>query len=46
MPSYSCHLIKAGNEVIGAIGGSGAPGGETDEACANAGTQQVADELK
>lgn len=44
--SYSCHRIKAGNEVIGAIGGSGAPGGEKDEACANAGTQKIADKLK
>jgi uncharacterized protein GlcG (DUF336 family) len=38
--------IKAGNEVIGAIGVSGAPGGEKDEACANAGVQKVADKLK
>src|SRR5262249_56121071 len=29
--------IKVGNEVIGAVGVSGAPGGEKDEACANAG---------
>jgi uncharacterized protein GlcG (DUF336 family) len=38
--------IKAGNEVIGAIGVSGAPGGEKDEACANAGIQKFADKLK
>lgn len=38
--------IKAGNEVIGAIGVSGAPGGEKDEACANAGIQKLADKLK
>ena len=38
--------IKAENEVIGAIGVSGAPGGEKDEACANAGVQKVADKLK
>ena len=38
--------IKAGNEVIGAIGVSGAPGGEKDEACTNAGIQKVADKLK
>jgi uncharacterized protein GlcG (DUF336 family) len=38
--------IKADNEVIGAIGVSGAPGGEKDEACANAGIQKVADKLK
>jgi len=38
--------IKAGNEVIGAIGVSGAPGGEKDEACGNAGIQKLADKLK
>jgi uncharacterized protein GlcG (DUF336 family) len=38
--------IKAGNEVIGAIGVSGSPGGDKDEACANAGIDKVADKLK
>jgi len=38
--------IKAGEEVIGAIGVSGAPGGDKDEACANAGIEKVADKLK
>ncbi|HEY6334988.1 MAG TPA: heme-binding protein [Alphaproteobacteria bacterium] len=38
--------IKAGDEVIGAIGISGSPGAEKDEACANAGIQKVADQLK
>ena len=38
--------ITAGNEVIGAIGVSGSPGGDKDEACANAGIQKVADKLK
>jgi len=38
--------IKAGNEVIGAIGISGAPGGEKDEACAVAGITTIADLLK
>ena len=38
--------IKAGTEVIGAIGVSGSPGGEKDEACANAGIQNFADKLK
>jgi uncharacterized protein GlcG (DUF336 family) len=38
--------IKAGNDVLGGIGVGGAPGGEKDEACANAGLQQVADQLK
>jgi uncharacterized protein GlcG (DUF336 family) len=38
--------IRAGDEVIGAIGVSGAPGGEKDEACANAGIVRIADLLK
>jgi uncharacterized protein GlcG (DUF336 family) len=38
--------IHAGNEVIGAVGVSGAPGGEKDEVCANAGIAKVADALK
>jgi uncharacterized protein GlcG (DUF336 family) len=38
--------IKVGNEVIGAIGTSGAPGGEKDEACSNAGLQKLADKLR
>jgi uncharacterized protein GlcG (DUF336 family) len=38
--------IKVGEEVIGAIGVSGAPGGEKDEACAQKGIEKVADMLK
>jgi uncharacterized protein GlcG (DUF336 family) len=38
--------IKAGNEAIGGVGVSGAPGGEKDEVCANAGIAKVADALK
>jgi len=38
--------IKAGDEVIGAIGVSGAPGGEKDETCAKAGLEKIADQLK
>ncbi len=38
--------IKAGNEVIGAVGVSGAPGGEKDEVCALAGIAKVAEFLK
>jgi uncharacterized protein GlcG (DUF336 family) len=38
--------IRAGTEVIGAVGVSGAPGGEKDEVCANAGIAKVADALK
>ena len=38
--------IKVGDDVIGAAGVSGAPGGEKDEACAKAGLDKVADQLK
>jgi len=38
--------IKVGDDVIGAVGVSGAPGGEIDEACAKAGIDKVADTLK
>jgi len=38
--------IKAGGEVIGAVGVSGAPGGEKDEVCANAGIAKVEAALK
>jgi uncharacterized protein GlcG (DUF336 family) len=37
--------IKVGDEVIGGIGVSGAPGGDRDEACARAGIAKVADQL-
>jgi uncharacterized protein GlcG (DUF336 family) len=38
--------IKAGDEVIGAIGVSGAPGGEKDQVCSQAAIDKVADQLK
>ena len=38
--------IKVGDEVIGAVGVSGAPGGEKDEGCAKAGIDKIADQLK
>jgi len=38
--------IKAGEDVIGAVGVSGAPGGEKDEVCAKAGIDKVSDQLK
>jgi uncharacterized protein GlcG (DUF336 family) len=38
--------IKVGDDVIGAAGASGAPGGEKDEACVKAGLDKVADQLK
>ena len=38
--------ITVGGDVIGAIGVSGAPGGDKDEVCAKAGIDKVADQLK
>jgi len=38
--------IKSGNDTIGAIGVSGAPAGEKDEACAQAGIDRIADRIK
>ena len=37
--------IKVGDETIGAIGVSGAPGGDKDEACANVGLAKITDRL-
>jgi len=37
--------IKAGDEVVGALGVSGAPGGDKDEACAQAGVASIKDDL-
>ncbi|MEF7615852.1 heme-binding protein [Aquincola sp. MAHUQ-54] len=37
--------IKAGNEVIGAVGVGGAPGGHLDEQCANAALEQAKAQL-
>jgi len=38
--------IEAGGSLLGAIGVSGAPGGEADEACAVAGIKAIADSLE
>ena len=38
--------ISIGEEVIGAAGVSGAPGGDKDEVCVKAGIDKVADQLK
>ena len=38
--------IMAGEDVLGAVGVSGAPGGEKDEVCAKAGIDKVSDQLK
>ena len=38
--------VKVGNEVIGAVGVGGAPGGNLDEQCALAALDKVKDQLK
>ena len=38
--------IRAGDQVVGSIGVSGAPGQDKDEACANAGIAAIAARLK
>ncbi|WP_425493283.1 heme-binding protein [Microvirga zambiensis] len=38
--------VKAGDEVIGAVGVGGAPGGHLDEECANAGLAKIQPKLK
>lgn len=38
--------IEAGGSTLGAIGVSGAPGGEADEACAAAGIKAIADAIE
>ena len=38
--------IKVGEDTIGGIAAAGAPGGDKDEACANAGLAKIADQLK
>jgi uncharacterized protein GlcG (DUF336 family) len=38
--------IKVGNETIGGVGVSGAPGGSGDTVCAAAGIARIADQLK
>lgn len=39
-------VIEAGGTTLGAIGVSGAPGGEADEACARAGVEAIADAIE
>lgn len=39
-------VIKVGDEVVGAVGAAGAPGGNLDDACAKAGLAKIADRLK
>jgi len=39
-------VIKLNDEVIGAIGAAGAPGGNLDDACARAGLESIRDRLR
>jgi len=39
-------VIKMKDEVVGAIGASGAPGGDLDDACAKAGLEKIRDRLR
>jgi uncharacterized protein GlcG (DUF336 family) len=39
-------MIEGAGSLLGAIGVSGAPGGDADEACAKAGIKAVADSLE
>jgi uncharacterized protein GlcG (DUF336 family) len=39
-------VIKSGEDVIGAIGVGGAPGGEKDEVCAQAAVARIIDKLR
>jgi uncharacterized protein GlcG (DUF336 family) len=45
-PAQGALPIMVGNDTVGAIGISGAPGGDKDEACAKAGIDKVAAQLK
>ena len=38
--------IRAGGELVGGIGVSGAPSGQTDERCAQAGFDAISDDLE
>ena len=46
VPAQGALPIKVGEDTIGAIGVSGAPGGDKDEACAKAGIDKVANQLQ
>ncbi|HEY6994026.1 MAG TPA: heme-binding protein, partial [Xanthobacteraceae bacterium] len=38
-------MVRAGGSLVGAIGVSGAPGGDADDACAKAGIAAIQDKL-
>ena len=46
VPAQGGLPIMVGDDVIGAVGVSGAPGGDKDEACAKAGIDRVAADLR
>src|SRR5712671_4138548 len=46
IPARGALPIKAGEDVIGAAGASGAPGGDKDEACVKSGIDKIAGDLK
>ena len=46
VPAQGALPIMAGSDIVGAVGVSGAPGGDKDEACAKAGIDKVAADLK
>ena len=46
VPVQGALPIMVGDDTIGAIGVSGAPGGDKDEACAKAGLDKVSADLK
>ena len=46
LASFGGVPIKVGEETIGGVGVSGAPGGPNDEACAAAGIAKVSDRLR
>jgi uncharacterized protein GlcG (DUF336 family) len=39
-------VIKLGDEVVGSIGASGAPGAKLDDGCAHAGLDKIRDQLR
>ena len=46
IPAQGALPIRVEDDVVGAVGVSGSPGGEKDEVCAQAGIDKVAGELK
>jgi uncharacterized protein GlcG (DUF336 family) len=46
IPAQGGLPIKVGDDVVGSVGVSGSPGGDKDEACAQAGLDKVAGDLK